>query len=156
NELGHPFDYTVEPGTGAKLITIGPNTRACTTQPSCLNDALHPVREEKKDRVDGLGRVIEHWETTSDDGFLYTLNEFSRTTYVDSVSGTTPTSTLIETALDYTQSAWKQDKTELDGHGRPTRKILFAQGSAAADAVKSFAYRNDGTLASVTTPDPTQ
>src|SRR4029077_2986264 len=67
NELGHPLDFTYEYGTGTKLVSTGANTRTCTTQPDCITDATHPVREQKKFRVDGLGRPIERWETTSND-----------------------------------------------------------------------------------------
>jgi RHS repeat-associated protein len=156
NELGHPFDYEYEYGTGTKLVTTGPNVRACTTQPNCVSDPLHPVREQKKIRVDGMGRTIERWETASSDGLVYTLRQFGRTTYVDAPSGSTPTSVLEETELSATFAGqYKQERTELDGHGRPIRKILYAQGAAPADHITSFHYRNDGTLETVSVPDPT-
>ena len=72
NEVGHQFDYTYEYGTGTKLRTDGPNVRSCTT--TCPPAApKFPVKEQRKIRIDGLGRPIERWMTTSDDGSIYTL-----------------------------------------------------------------------------------
>lgn len=56
---------------------------------------------------------------------------------------------------DSATPVWKQEKTELDGHGRPIRTTVFTQGTAPADQVTSYAYRHDGTLQSVSVPDPT-
>jgi len=53
-------------------------------------------------------------------------------------------------------STWSNVKTELDGHGRPLRTIELAQGTAPNDAITSFVYANDGTLQSVSLPDPTR
>src|SRR5262249_23527835 len=73
----------------------------------------YPIKEQHKIRVDGLGREIEKWDTTSDDGNIYTLYQTTATSYVDTVVGTTPTSFTSQTRLDNSPtSAWKQEKTE--------------------------------------------
>lgn len=155
NEVGLEFDYTYEYGTGTVLMIEGPNVRSCTQ--NCPNDATHPVKEQHKIRVDGLGREIERWDTTSDDGAIYALYQMTATTYVDAAVGTplVPTSVTQQTRLDIT-GPWKQVKTEFDGHGRPKRRIVYVQGTAPADQITTFSYRNDGTLSSVAVPDPTQ
>jgi RHS repeat-associated protein len=150
NELGHQVDYTFEYGTGTKLQTDGPNTRACTT--TCPSGAIYPVKEQDKIRVDGLGRPIEKWETFSDDGNVYTLYQTSTTSYID----TAPRSVTHRTRYDSAATFWKQVKADLDGHGRTIRTTVYAQGSAPSDAITQFAYRGDGTLQSVSVPDPTK
>ncbi|MGJ0492828.1 toxin TcdB middle/N-terminal domain-containing protein [Methylobacter sp.] len=155
NEVGHQFDYTYEYGTGTKLQTDGPNERACTS--NCPTDAIHLLKEQRKIRVDGLGRPIERWETTSDDGNIYTLYQFDASSYVDTLANATmPTSVTHRQRLDIPASApWREEKTELDGHGRPIKTTVFAQGSAPNDQVTTFRYRHDGTLETVSVPDPT-
>ena len=154
NELGHQRDYTYDYGNGIKLQTDGPNARTCTT--SCPSGALYPVKEQHKIRVDGLGRTIERWDTASDDGSVFTLYQMETTSYVDAVSGSTPTSLTNRLRMDVSPtSTWKQEKTDLDGHGRPVKKTVFAQGSAPNDQTTTFAYHNDGTLMTVSVPDPT-
>jgi RHS repeat-associated protein len=155
NELGHQFDYLYEYGTGTKLETDGPNTRTCTTH--CPAPApIFPVKEQHKIRVDGLGREIERWDTTSDDGKVYTLYQMATTSYVDTaITPTTPVSMTTNVRRDISPITWKTEKTEFDGHGRPIKKTLFTQGSAPNDQITTFQYRNDGTLQSVQIPDPT-
>ncbi len=155
NEVGHQFDYTYEYGTGTKLQTSGPNVRSCTT--TCPPaEAKYPVKEQDKIRIDGLGRPIERWDTFSDDGSIYTLYQLETTSYVDTPTATVPTSSSNRIRIDRSPaSVWKQGKTELDGHGRPIKKTVFAQGSAPNDQVTTFRYRNDGTLETVSVPDPT-
>ena len=46
-------------------------------------------------------------------------------------------------------------RSDYDGSGRLTRTVQLANGAAAADAVTSYSYGNDGKLISVATPDPT-
>lgn len=150
NELGHRVDYTFEYGTGTKLQTDGPNTRACTT--SCPSGSIYPLKEQHKIRIDGLGRPIEGWETFSDDGNVYTLYQTQATSYVDAA----PASVTHQTRYDVAATFWKQIKVDLDGHGRTIRSTLYAQGSAPNDAVTTYTYRSDGTLQSVSVPDPTQ
>jgi RHS repeat-associated protein len=154
NELGHQRDFTYEYGTGVKLQTDGPNARTCTT--SCPTGATHPVKEQHEIRVDGLGRTIERWDTASDDGSVYTLYQMETTSYVDALAGSKPTSLTNRLRTDVSPtSVWKQETTELDGHGRPITKTIFAQGSAPSDEITTFSYRNDGTLMAVSVPDPT-
>ncbi|MBX3159707.1 MAG: hypothetical protein KF773_27300 [Deltaproteobacteria bacterium] len=154
NEVGHQFDYIYEYGTGVKLQTEGPNARGCVS--NCPEGATYPLKEQHKIRIDGLGRSIEKWDTVSDDGSIYTLYLRETTSYVDTASGATPTSLTHQTRHDTTaNSVWKQEKTEYDGHGRTTKQTVFAQGSAPADQITTFTYRADGTLQTVSLPDPT-
>jgi RHS repeat-associated protein len=156
NELGHQFDYTYEYGTGTKLMTAGPNQRTCTTSPDCPLDATHPLKEQHKVVVDGFGRTIESWDTVSDDGALYELMQRSTTSFVDTPVGTTPTSVSNRVRLSAASATWIQEDTQLDGHGRPIQRTKVAQPSAPADEVTVYTYRDDGTLATVEVPDPTQ
>ena len=152
NELGHQRDFTYEYGTGAPLITSGPNARTCTT--TCPTGAIYPVLEQHKVRVDGLGRPIEIWDTTSYDGAVYTLYQRESYSYVDS-AGANPTSVTHQTRLDATTPTWRQERTDLDGNGRRIKETVFVQGSAPADQITIYRYRNDGTLQAVEVPDPT-
>jgi RHS repeat-associated protein len=158
NELGHQVESLYEYGTGALLLTQGPNSRTCTVgAPDCPPGANHPVKEQHKVRVDGLGRMIERWETVSPDGYVFTLHQAEANSYDDTSAPMDPASTTNLLAVDESEVPvkWRQEKTELDGRGRPIRKIVAHQGSAAADHVTAFAYRADGTLQSVAVPDPT-
>ncbi len=153
NELGHQMDYTFDYGTGIKLQTDGPNVRSCVT--GCPTGSVYPIKEQHKIRTDGLGRTIEQWDTTSFDGVIYTLTQRELTSYVDLATATVPTSVSHQTRLDSAGPTWKMDKAELDGHGRPIKQIVFAQGSAPNDQITTFQYRSDGTLQTVQVPDPT-
>ncbi len=155
NELGHRVDSTFEYGTGATLMSEGPNERTCVTgQPNCPADAMHPPKEQRKTKVDGLGRPVERWETASENGYIYELYQVETNSYVDAVAGSTPTSSTNYSRIDELANVWKQTKTELDGHGRPTKTIVPAQGTAPADHVTTYVYRPDGTLQTVSVPDP--
>lgn len=155
NEVGHQLDFSYEYGTGTKILTSGPNTRTCTT--NCpQSNPIYPVKQQNKLRVDGLGRAIERWDTFSDDGSVYVLYQVATTSYVDAATGTVPSSVTNRTRLESSPSSiWREERTESDGQGRPIRTIVLAQGSAPNDHVTTFAYRSDGTLKSVSVPDPT-
>ncbi|MGE0400908.1 MAG: toxin TcdB middle/N-terminal domain-containing protein [Kofleriaceae bacterium] len=160
NELGHRVDSTYEYGTGATLLTEGPTQRTCTSNCPPI-DATHPLKEQRKARVDGLGRMIERWETVSADLNAFTLFKAETNTYVDAAlpswPPTTPTSTTNRILIDESAvtPVWREQQTELDGHGRPTKVTVLAQGSATANQVTTYSYRADGTLSSVSVPDPT-
>lgn len=156
NELGHRVDNTYEYGTGVKLMTEGPNQRTCVTGSGCPLDATHPLKEQQKVVVDGFGRTVETWDTVSDDGTLYELVQRSITSYVDTASGSIPTSVTERVRLSTASSVWTHSRTEFDGLGRPLKETSYVQGSAPADHVTVFRYRNDGTLATVEAPDPSQ
>src|SRR5262249_22313350 len=111
--------------------TAGPNVRTCTQ--NCPNDGLHPLKETHQIRVDGLGRPIERWESISSDGNIYVLTNIGSTSYVDTASGSTPTSVTTQRLITTASSTQTQDKTEMDGHGRPIRKTVYVQGSAPTD-----------------------
>jgi RHS repeat-associated protein len=148
NELGHQRDYYWEYGTGTKLHTEGPNCHNCTTT---------PIKEDTKIRVDGLGRTIEFWESVTDTGTSFVLRLKETTSYVDSVVvPTAPASVTHKVRLTTLSTPRTETKTELDGHGRPIKKTEYVQGTAPADAITTWQYRNDGTLQYVTVPNPAQ
>jgi len=153
NELGHRRDFVFDYGTGARVQTDGPNVRSCTR--SCPSDALHPIREQHRVKIDGLGRPLEQWETIGDPGDLYTLVLVGTTSYVDLVTASAPTSVTSRHRIEHDGTTWTEETTELDGHGRPIRKTVAAQGSAPADPITTFVYRRDGTLEAASVPDPT-
>jgi RHS repeat-associated protein len=155
NEAGHQTDSVYEYGTGTLLMTQGPNQRTCSIgQPGCLVDALHPEKEQHKIKVDGLGRMVERWETISNDGFAFILTQAETNTYVDAATTTEPASTTNYLRVDEDTNVWRQEKTEFDGHGRRLEVTLFAQGSAPANHVTRYEYRPaDGTLDKVYLPD---
>ena len=160
NEMNISLDYEWEPGTGAKLATKGPNNRTCVGVGCPLATGLSPAREEHRVVVDALGRSVEKWDTLSDDGSLYNLTKLGATTYTDAPNLTAnpkvPVSVFSTSLIEIGSTLWTQERSEIDGHGRPIRKITYAQGSAPADAISTFTYSNQGTLVAVTLPDPTQ
>ncbi|MCX5744512.1 MAG: hypothetical protein NT062_18630, partial [Proteobacteria bacterium] len=154
-------DMTFHYGTGVRLTTAGPNVRGCTTNTTtCLLDATHPIKELEEVKIDALGRPIERWKTVSDDnssnqGFYYTHTKLGTTTYVDGAVGSTPTSVETQALVIAGDTIWTRDKTEFDGHGRQIRHTSFVQGDAPVDAITTYHYRTDGTLADVNVPSPT-
>ncbi len=154
NELTHLREFTWEYGTGTKLMTDGPNVRGCITGPGCPSDATHPLKEQNKIRIDGLGRTIERSESFSADGYLYQLYLVETNSYT-AATATVPESVFHQQLLDVEATTWKQDKSEFDGHGRPIKQTVYVQGTAPVDQITTFQYRADGTLATVAVPDPT-
>jgi RHS repeat-associated protein len=149
------YEYKWEYGTGTKTLVRGPQWAWCATYhiPFCPPGTM--VRNEKQFKLDGLGRVLELWDSVNKDTTLFDfqLKKLEYHTYVDS----TPTSVTDYRALDETGSVirYTQQKAELDGHGRPIHNIVYTLGSAPTDQITTFQYRDDGTLASVAVPDPT-
>jgi len=156
NELGHVQDYTYEPGTGTKLSTTGPNAATCASNSTCSVGTL--TREQHRIRVDGLGRTIERYETFSDDGAAYTPYLVETLAYDDTAYDRLGIATSVAhlRALDVTGStvAYADDLAEQDGLGRRSKQTVFVHGTAAANQTTTFQYRNDGTLATVNVPDP--
>jgi RHS repeat-associated protein len=151
-------DYVYEYGTGAKLETLGPNVPPCAAAVPATCPAGQPLRETHRVRVDALGRAIERWETFGRPGGSYALVRVEANTFVDIASGAVPRSVTHLSAIDHDEVSlvprYKQDKTELDGHGRVTRATTSALGSAPNDQVSIYRYRDDGTLAETLLPDP--
>ncbi|MBA3391790.1 MAG: hypothetical protein H0T89_04050 [Deltaproteobacteria bacterium] len=152
NELGHQRDFGYEYGTGTKLVTSGPNATTCPG--FCPAGETCLPKEQAAIRVDGLGRTIEAWETVSEDGCTYVYHQTTIATYVDAATGTVPSSVTQRARVDSSELTWTEEKTELDGHGRPIKQTVFVQGTAPLDQITTFAYRNDGTLQTVEVPDP--
>jgi hypothetical protein len=99
--------------------------------------------------------MIERYEAFGNDGLEYRRRKVETNVYVDGPAA----SITHESAIDYDHNTattrYARDKTELDGHGRPTRTTMYVFGSAPADQITSFSYTNAGTLSTVTVPDPT-
>jgi RHS repeat-associated protein len=152
------LDYTWEYGTGTKLVTLGPNIPSCAnTVPDTCNGT--PLKEQHKIRVDGLGRTIERWGAWGTDSTTYPQYLLETFAYDDNAWVNSHVATNVVHRVGLSSNAgvitYAQDKLEVDGHGRPLEKTIYAAGSAPVDAVTIFSYRNDGTLASVNVPDPT-
>src|SRR5262249_38332997 len=81
NELDHLRSYPYEPGTGVLLSTVGPNIATCAST-SCPSGTVST--EQHTIRLDGLGRMIERYETFSDDGAAYSLYTVETNAYADS------------------------------------------------------------------------
>lgn len=145
NEEGHSVETHVEPGTGATLRTIGPNTHSC--HPSC---GANLGREESRADLDGLGRPLASW-VTRDASPGYTLVKVAETSYVDTPVGTTtPTSTTARTLIDWGGTRWTENRTSFDGHGRLIESLVVTTPQAKT----TYLYAQDGTLERVTLPDP--
>ncbi|MFN0246110.1 MAG: toxin TcdB middle/N-terminal domain-containing protein [Kofleriaceae bacterium] len=158
NEAGHVVDTIYEYGTGTKLQTDGPNTRTCVVgQPNCPADALHPPREQHRIKIDGLGRMLERWTTVGDETqYVYKSVKAETASYVDAPPSGVPTSVTTQSVIDESEATprWTQQKTEHDGHGRPIKTTVFVQGTAPADHVTTYVYNANGSLTSVSVPDP--
>ncbi len=154
----HNLEYVWEYGTGTKLLTRGPQWALCyvASPPTCPGQM---ARDENQIKVDGLGRTLERWTSINPDPTLdyFAQRKVEINSYVDTPTGSTiPTSVTHQAAIDETAGVirYSQDKTELDGHGRPIKKIVYALGAAVADQVTTSHYNAEGTLRDVTLPDP--
>jgi RHS repeat-associated protein len=157
NELGHVRQFTYDYGTGAKLVTTGPNEATCgaTCPANAPPGSICLAKEQHETRIDSLGRPISLWDTVSDDGCTYYYHERSTTSYVEANPATsTPASITNKVRIDAETSVWTEEKTEIDGHGRPIKKTTFVQGTAPADQISTFAYDTHGNLTRVEVPDP--
>ena len=156
----HHYEYEYEYGTGTRLVTRGPLWAWCATyfNPFCPSPPPpnFMVRNEDRVRVDGLGRVIEKFESFNKDFNLYDyqLKKTESHSYVDTATST-PTSVTHQTAIDENISVagirYRSETTEFDGHGRPITTTV----AGPTPHVTTYAYRADGTLQSVSVPDPT-
>ena len=152
NELGHKVDFKYEYGTGTKLETLGPNTATCVAANNCPAGSV--PRQDQRIRIDGIGRTIETYTTVSNNGASFTPYKVGIDTYTDAG----PSSVTHQQAIDANGSgivSYTKSITTLDGHARPIKTTAFVLGSAPVDAVTTYHYGNDGTLQSVTVPDPT-
>jgi RHS repeat-associated protein len=149
----HWYEYEYEYGTGIKRITRGPGVAYCSTYIPAYCPPGVVLRPEDRLRIDGFGRTIEHWTPQSKDANLgdYQQKLTEMYSYVDS---TTPNSVTHQTAIDETggMMRYRSETMSLDGHGRPRTTSVATAG--AANAVTTYKYSNDGTLSSVSVPDP--
>jgi RHS repeat-associated protein len=152
--LVRSFNY--EYGTGTKLETQGPNALPCYyTVQGCPTGTI--PREDHRVRVDGLGRPFERHETFMNYGgsnYLDVIVELN--SFVDGPAASVTRQSGIDGALDGNPVRYRKELTTLDGHGRPLQKTVYALGAAAANAITTYTWRSDGTLQSVTVPDPSQ
>ena len=144
------LSYTYEYGTGTRLATIGPNIPYCVTLSNCPSGT--PTAEETQLRVDGLGRMIERWETVGDGTSSYVYDKVETSTYSDGFSPP-PSVTHLTAIAPAGTLAYVQERFDYDGHGRIIRSTKFAPG-AAANEVTTLTYAADGTLVSASVPDP--
>ncbi len=148
DEAGLEIAFVHEYGTGITLETQGPNIASCSVAnpPNCPAGSLS--KQDSRIVIDALGRTLERWDTFSENGSSYTPYKVETFAYVDSLI---PNTLTHEHAIS---GGYSLDVTELDGHGRPTRTTTSVFGSAPADQVSTYHYGNDGSLLSVSVPDP--
>jgi RHS repeat-associated protein len=159
SNLRQERDYSWEYGTGTRLETIGPNSAPCSTSAlGCptFGSTQETSKEDHRIRIDGIGRTIER-----DEGFMsygapgYLPVKVEVDSYVDGPASSTTHQAAIDGALDLQAVRYTKETTLLDGHGRPIRRTTYSQGAAPADQVTTYRYGDDGTLGSVSLPDPT-
>ena len=155
--VGEEHDYVYEYGTGTKLQTLGPNLAPCfaypTYFPGCPTGT--PPKEDHRVRVDGLGRVIERYETfMNDGGSSYQSFLVETSSYFDGVGSYVVHQSAINGGLNGAPVQYAQDRTDVDGLGRPIKKTVYTFGWTVTDAITTYTYANDGTLVAVTMPDP--
>lgn len=152
----HDVEYDYEYGTGKLLETRGPNVDSCVFSQNCTPGLL--TRDASKVVVDGLGRTLERWASVNvnpTQQAYFQLKKMETWSYVDTPpSSTIPSSVTHQAAVKEVSNvvSYVQDKTELDGHGRPKRTITATGGT---DAITTYDYRLDGTVQSVLVPHPT-
>jgi hypothetical protein len=154
-------DYIWEYGTGTKLETIGPNVAPCYYPQNGACPAFGSTQtlpqEDHRIVVDGLGRTLQRWETfMRSGGNDYVPVEVEIDSYIDSANSSVTHQQAIDGGINAPNQAvrYTLETTLLDGHGRPLQKTTYAQGAAPANQVTTYQFNSDGTLGSVTVPDP--
>ena len=150
NEAEHVVSTIYDSGTGALLQQEGPNERTC--QSGCPSGASYPTKQQVKAVIDGLGRPVEQWTTSSPDGHVYVLSKVAELSYRDAWQAGAPVYSHTKTLIS--GSTWRQERQELDGLGRPYRHTVHTASPLPVHQITTHAYRDDGTLQSVTVPDP--
>lgn len=149
-------DYSYETGTGTRIDTLGPEVSTCSlgNPPFCVQNAL--TREEHKVTIDALGRVLTRSQTYDLGNVDYgtSLHTSEINTYTDS-----PGTVVHQAAVDKDANwniTYSKDETDLDGLGRPMKKIVFINGagSASPTEVTTYHWTDDGTLTSLDVPNP--
>jgi RHS repeat-associated protein len=153
NELGHTLAYKYEYGTGTKLETRGPNVPPCVASNNCAAGAQ--TEQIERIRVDGMARILERYSTFAEPGAGFTQYKVETNTYFDGV-GSYVTHENVIVPMGGMAPRYAKDKTDLDGHGRPIRKTMFANGAAPVDGVTTYTYAADGTMTQVRLPDPSK
>jgi len=158
NALAHRVEFEWEYGTGTRTVTRGPQVAGCIQNGSCTSNPPGLTMDTTKLVIDGLGRTRERWESvTVDPGgqAYYELRKVGSLGYYDGAPNMIFESSLVKYDAAGTP-VWAQTYTELDGHGR-TRVVSVSRGGGSIpSATTTYTYRNDGTLASVSLPDPSQ
>ena len=155
----HNLEFDHEYGTGTTTETRGPNVAICyqAVPATCTQGMM--IRDANRVVIDALGRTLERWESVIVDPVAgnFALVKAEIASYVDTPVGTTTPTSVTHQAVNETGGAvlFTKDKTDLDGHGRPTQKTAYAQGAAVANHVTTYRYRLDGTLQDVSVPHPT-
>lgn len=146
NEKGHAVHREYHSGTGALLTEFGPNSVWCGW--GCV------AWEQTWTDIDGLGRPVASWVNREAAGGWWLRTQVGRYKYVDHVASGARTNVETGTLIEYDSDRWTNEKTELDGLGRPD--IVTVTTGGAANAVTTYDYDHRGHLVAVTLPDPSQ
>jgi RHS repeat-associated protein len=151
DELGHAVEETRDYGTGVVIERRGPNTNPCPGGAQNCFASDPDFREPWITEIDGLGRLRAAWVPTLVPGLGgYGRIRVSETVYVDTPSGTTPTSITARSLVSYGGTTWSEQRTDLDGHGRPIK--ITTTGSPGS--ITTYDYNEAGNLVAVQVPDP--
>ncbi|MEZ4398587.1 MAG: toxin TcdB middle/N-terminal domain-containing protein [Kofleriaceae bacterium] len=145
DEKSHIVTSEYEPGTGAQIWQEGPHRVSCGT--SCTNAT------KTWTDVDGLGRPLASWVNREVPGLLaWQKTKVATTSYVDAVVGGARPSITAKSLIDYDQTRWTEETTQLDSRGRPV-VVTAKTGASTPNAVTSYDYDARGQMVSATLPD---
>ncbi len=138
NELGQVVKTTHDVGTGVQTERQGPNTRSSSW-------------ETERWRIDGFGRVTEHYVPVDTPAPTYGLALVEKTDYRDNL---VPNSLLKSRLRDFGGSVWLATETFVDGLGRPISKVEHRPETNGPPAVTRYSYDPAGNLRTLDVPDP--
>ena len=146
--------YQYEYGSGIKTGIIGPNIAPCTYAIGGC-DARTTGTEQHIIHVDGIGRTTDHYETFMNDGssyyvlakdHIYTYTGMTTLTHQHAIDGTV--------GIGGATVRYASDVTNFDGHGRVIQKYIPPAGLVSVNAMTTYTYNDNGTIATVVAPDP--
>ncbi len=131
NELGHVVTEKYDVATGSLLEKSGPNSGQ---------------REQWK--VDGMGRVVDHFLSVEEGNGGYSLERIEHADYDDMV---TPRTSQTE-KYDFDGSLLGSTEKSYNGQGQVLTESTLA--STGTDATTTYLYNEGGKLAGMEVPDP--